>query len=154
VVQRYPFWWLKLGDFGVSKAIAERLVTVVGTTDYAAPELFDPTTQEYTSAVDMWSLGCLTYWVLTGAIPFPGYGVGGTSVHDFIRDKTHFPVEPLQEENVSPKGIDFLQSLIVAKASDRVSATRALQHPWLAKLQQWGQSLEQRAKSRGHPQVR
>jgi serine/threonine protein kinase len=65
VVQRHPFWWLKLGDFGVAKAVADGLRTRVGTMAYMAPELIDAKIGKYTSAVDMWSLGCVVYWVLT-----------------------------------------------------------------------------------------
>jgi serine/threonine protein kinase len=152
VVQRHPFWWLKLGDFGVSKAVADGLRTRVGTRAYMAPELIDAKIGKYTSAVDMWSLGCVVYWVLTQAIPFPSFGV--TSTSDLIKDEKKFPIEALREKKVSEDGIQFLQNLIVANPSSRLSASKALEHTWLRKLQKWGCELEQKARQRDIPEVR
>jgi serine/threonine protein kinase len=71
VVNKSPDWWVKLADFGVSKRVRGENTayhtSLIG--DYVAPEIFDLIDDEdlednftYTTAVDMWSLGCLSYW--------------------------------------------------------------------------------------------
>ena len=45
--------------------------------DYVALEILnlldedEEPSQDYTSAVDLWSLGCVTHWLLTRTSPFP-----------------------------------------------------------------------------------
>ncbi|KAK5261099.1 hypothetical protein LTR40_002896 [Exophiala xenobiotica] len=77
VVQRGPSWWVKLGDFGVAKRVANdftRYRTSIDT-DFTAPDISFPDVEEeeeadeYTSKVDMWSLGCLLHWLLTLELP-------------------------------------------------------------------------------------
>ena len=73
VVRPPPSWWVKLGDFGVSKRVAHNNTSLNTSieTDYSAPEIFGMVDYEsedapgYTNAVDMWSLGCLVHWLLT-----------------------------------------------------------------------------------------
>ena len=64
---------LKLSDFGWSiHAPNNRRNTMCGTLDYLPPEMLKSGTQEnfYSKAVDLWSLGVLTYEFLCGEAPF------------------------------------------------------------------------------------
>jgi serine/threonine protein kinase len=139
VVQRYPFWWIKLGDFGISKRVINdetALRTEIGTPSYLAPEVV-PTEDSvgqssYTNAVDMWSLGCVMYWVLTRAVPFSAREPA--ILINFIRDGSLFPIEKLHDARVSDEAIDFLKQLIVVQPLARMSAAKALEHPWLGVL--------------------
>lgn len=80
--------------------------TEVGTYGYSAPEVWaeldeeiDDPTYTYTSAVDMFSLGCLVYHVLTGEIPF---GVEFfIPVKRYAAGRTQFPEIPLLDKGVS-----------------------------------------------------
>jgi serine/threonine-protein kinase len=62
---------VKMLDFGISKHKFSPKLTmegfVVGTTEYMAPEQFD---QKVEKKSDIWSLGVLTYELLTGFMPF------------------------------------------------------------------------------------
>jgi DNA-binding response OmpR family regulator len=62
-----------LVDFGLAKRINERSVTakstVVGTPGYIAPEVFFGETAD--SRSDLFSLGVVAYYALSGAVPFP-----------------------------------------------------------------------------------
>ena len=79
-----PDWWVNIGDFGISKRAEEGLTalqTLNGTPGFLAPEmllqlgLLDldgfEVGDRYTVAVDIWSLGEITFRALTGNQPFP-----------------------------------------------------------------------------------
>ena len=58
---------IKIGDFGISKQLEKNKKSVsnhsqIGTFNYAAPELFKG---KYNNKVDIWSLGCIIYELLT-----------------------------------------------------------------------------------------
>ena len=63
---------IKISDFGWSvHAPNDRRSTMCGTLDYLPPEMIKPgTDSHYTRAVDLWSLGVLTYEFLCGEAPF------------------------------------------------------------------------------------
>ena len=62
---------IRLIDLGLSKKQRDLMTTIVGTPMYIAPEIF---TRKYGSKCDLWSVGVMTYFILTGAIPFSGKG--------------------------------------------------------------------------------
>jgi serine/threonine-protein kinase CHEK2 len=60
---------VKISDFGLSKILSEAsMKTVCGTNLYVAPEVLDG--GPYTSKVDIWSLGCMLFAMLSGNVPF------------------------------------------------------------------------------------
>lgn len=61
---------VKLIDFGLSKSIKNRhcsLKTLAGTPYYMAPEMING---NYGPQCDVWSLGVLMYFLLSGRLPF------------------------------------------------------------------------------------
>ena len=60
----------KLVDFGLAKIIGptEKSNEPFGTLGYAAPEVLKGDAYNY--SCDLWSLGCITYALLCGALPF------------------------------------------------------------------------------------
>lgn len=66
-------WDIKLIDFGLSNIFVGKqnnaMMSQVGTTLYAAPEVFDG---KYTEKCDSWSIGVLMYILLSGQPPFTG----------------------------------------------------------------------------------
>jgi serine/threonine protein kinase len=95
-----------------------------------APELFyyvqelDTETSEYTSAIDLWSLGCIIYRAVTGAVPFPSL----LSLRNYCRDPTKVPLNmpPTMEEAGK-----FVQNLLMPHPEKRPVASAALESTWL-----------------------
>ena len=60
----------KLVDFGLAKIIgpSERSTEPFGTLGYVAPEVLSK--QPYSYTCDLWSIGCITYALLSGSLPF------------------------------------------------------------------------------------
>jgi serine/threonine protein kinase len=124
VTRKSPRWWVKLGDFGMTKRVAGEssvLHTEVGTRAFRAPEIMDPDVDSYTNAVDMWSLGCVTYMMLTSKIPFPGYSLGA-----FCSGREPFPSGHLLARDVSPAACGFVEKLLCPDPSTRMTASEAL----------------------------
>lgn len=69
---------VKLADFGISKETKEmnhQVTAVMGTKPFAAPEILD---YRYPSdRIDIYSLGCVLHYMITGSSPKELYGCGG-----------------------------------------------------------------------------
>ncbi|KAH6657486.1 hypothetical protein BKA67DRAFT_189867 [Truncatella angustata] len=144
---------VKLTDFGLSKMIDTEqtfLKTFCGTLLYCAPEVYSeygtydekgrrlrqqsrrpPTRERYDHAVDVWSLGGVLFYALTGHPPFPVRN--GTSYTELLHHIMTQPlvVAPLMDENVSTDGIDFLRRMIDNRPETRATIAELQSHPWL-----------------------
>ena len=60
----------KLADFGLAKIIgpSEKADEPFGTVGYVAPEVLKKAPYSY--SCDIWGLGCVTYALLSGSLPF------------------------------------------------------------------------------------
>ncbi|PUU83722.1 kinase-like domain-containing protein [Tuber borchii] len=133
VVSLSPFR-VKLGDFGVSKFINEHttLRTRVFTRSYSAPEILGALessleASEYTRAVDIWSLGCVMFEVLTGSVLFKME----CFVWHFCYGKAEIMLGPLREAMSDEGGFEFVGGLLPPEPMGRPSAVEALRDPWL-----------------------
>ena len=136
IVCKGPDWWVKIADFGISKRATEGLTalrTLTGTPAFAAPEVlgyFRPNNRSndsYTNSVDIWSLGVITFLILTGETLFKDQGLLG----QYIAGSFTFPSDVLFANKVSAQGSDFAKSLMAPKSEDRPEVKECLQHPWL-----------------------
>lgn len=118
---------VKVIDFGMSKVFCpgeEATRSRLGTPGYMAPEIMRG--QKYTKAVDMWSVGCVTYILLCGYMPFDEtYGKSSKYVTDFP-DKEWGAISKIARE--------FISALINADPKARMTSTQALAHPWLSEV--------------------
>ncbi|GJJ69843.1 hypothetical protein EMPS_02192 [Entomortierella parvispora] len=151
---------LKLADFGLARAFGIPMRTYtheVITLWYRAPEILMGS-QHYSTAVDMWSVGCIFYEMITKKPLFPGdseidelykiFKVRGTpndeiwpSVSKLKDWKPSFPQwegKDLSEllPTLCPQGIDLFSKLLQYDPAQRISAKRALLHPYFDSLKE------------------
>ncbi|XP_051165291.1 obscurin isoform X2 [Leptopilina boulardi] len=117
---------LKIGDFGLSRRIGHQLMNLhYGMPEYVAPEIING--EGVTYRTDMWSVGIITYILLSGISPFRGLNDRETLTKikegkwDFDERWTY----------ISEEGKDFIRSLLVYQWERRIDVYTALRHPWL-----------------------
>lgn len=139
VVCKGPGWWIKIADLGISKRANEQLTalpTLTGTPAFAAPEILgfihsnDSSDDSYTNAVDIWSLGVITFLLLTGETLFRDQRRLGL----YVAGSCLFPSHLLVSKQVNNEGCVFVKALTAPKPDDCPGAKESLQHPWLDEL--------------------
>ena len=117
---------LKLIDFGLSKKFGDRtkMNTFAGTPRYLAPEIQQKTMYDY--KCDLWSIGVLLYFMLTGSFPF----AGDQSLVS-VGDGEEYKLEGEEWDQISDPAKDLIQNLLVPTPEVRFDTQQALNHPWL-----------------------
>ncbi|KAF8247665.1 Pkinase-domain-containing protein, partial [Wilcoxina mikolae CBS 423.85] len=115
VLSKSPSIWVKIADFGLSKRLIGDTVlrTQAYTKNYAAPEVCG---FEYTNSVDIWSVGVITYEILTKKVPF--------------RNDVQL-VHYLNIKQASQSAVSFIKRLLAPMPSDRPTAEECLDDVWL-----------------------
>jgi len=134
VVQRSPDWWIKIADFGISKRRQQDVTTLRtlqrGTFGYAAPEALGIRGgSSYTSAVDIWSLGAVLFWLHTQTAVFPNF----VDFCSYCSGTREFPIDGLAAQAISQDGQQFVRNLMALEAKDRPSADAAAKDTWMIK---------------------
>lgn len=115
-------------DYGDAKVVKdkEEFEDFVGTAFYLAPECVRKRFGWELKKSDMWTIGVITYVLLTGRPPF--YGKGNREIlKKIIRGKVTFPASI----KLSREAIDFVLKLLNTNTQKRFTAAQALQHAWL-----------------------
>lgn len=120
--------FVKLSDFGLSKFSNEKdnegLQTPCGTIAYTAPEITH--SKVYRKGVDIWSCGCIFYFMLFGRPPF--YSDDEDEIYDLVSEGTWtFP-----ESNASELAKDLVKKLLEKEPAKRLSVKQAIAHPFFA----------------------
>jgi serine/threonine protein kinase len=124
----WPFT-TKLADFGLSNFLAPNtgvLDSKVGTPYFCAREVV--TSETYGTKADLWSVGVLLFEMLSGRKPFEGSVT--KSVLYAILDGRYNMITP-EWARISDEAKDLVTKLICIDVGKRLSATEALQHPWI-----------------------
>uniref|UniRef100_A0A8C9XGZ2 non-specific serine/threonine protein kinase n=1 Tax=Sander lucioperca TaxID=283035 RepID=A0A8C9XGZ2_SANLU len=128
---RSPTPGIKLIDLGdaVQLSAHRRYVhLLLGNPEFAAPELIRGT--PVSVATDVWSIGVLSYVMLSGVSPFLDESPEETCVN-ICRLDFCFPDEYFHD--VSQAARDFVSSALQQDPRKRPSATSCLQHPWVGR---------------------
>ncbi|GLD49428.1 myosin light chain kinase family member 4-like isoform X2 [Lates japonicus] len=120
---------IKIIDFGLARRYKprEKLRVNFGTPEFLAPEVIN---YEFVSfPTDMWSLGVITYMLLSGLSPFLGDDDNET-LNNILACQWNFEEEEFTD--ISDEAKDFITRLLVKSKSWRMSAAESLKHPWLS----------------------
>lgn len=120
---------LVLADFGIAKMLdnEEVLTTMAGSFGYAAPEVMMK--KGHGKAVDLWSLGVITYTLLCGYSPFRS-----DSMADLIEECSNGRVifHERYWKDVSKDAKSFISALLQPEPEDRPSSS--VRYPFLTLL--------------------
>lgn len=120
---------IKLTDFGDAVQLephSSHIHPLLGSPEFSAPELVLGQPASLTS--DLWSLGVVTYVLLSGASPFLDESLEETCLN-ICRLDFSFPEDYFQ--GVSTEAKDFVCLLLQGEPDRRPSAGFCLQYPWL-----------------------
>jgi len=151
---------LKVCDFGLARGVDEKsleLTEYVVTRWYRAPEIM-LSCQEYTKAIDVWSVGCIFAELLGSKPLFPGddyihqlriisdiLGTPSDEDLDFVRSErarafmkkqAHKPKVPFSTlyTGANPEALDLLEKMLQFHPKKRITIAEALRHPYMASL--------------------
>ncbi|XP_061499671.1 myosin light chain kinase 2, skeletal/cardiac muscle isoform X1 [Anopheles gambiae] len=120
---------IKIIDFGFARRYdpGKKLQVMFGTAEFAAPEVLN--FDEIYFYTDMWSLGVICYVLLSGLSPFVG-GDDQATMTNVLQGAYTFDYKSF--DAVSDSAKDFVRKLLVRDGERRLTARKALRHPWLA----------------------
>ncbi|KAL2619847.1 hypothetical protein R1flu_000052 [Riccia fluitans] len=151
---------LKICDFGLARTGSDKgqfMTEYVVTRWYRAPELL-LSCEEYTSAIDMWSVGCIFAELLGRKPIFPGkdyihqlkliiniigspeendlHFINSQKARSYIRSLPFQPRVSLARlyPRANPLAINLIDRMLVFDPRKRVTVTEALEHPYLSML--------------------
>lgn len=120
-------------DFGLSKHFqhGDKHNEAVGSKYTVAPDVIKG---DYSEKADLWSVGVITFLLLSGETPFGGAGEEDIPEEQTRRDilAANYEFEPEYIwENVSEQAINFIKSLLVTDPKRRPTAKEAQKSEWL-----------------------
>lgn len=127
----------KIVDFGSAIDLSVEIPygsSQMGNEGYCAPEMLQKF-ESYNCVADIWSLGCLVFFMFTGLSPFEDTLLSNStrSAHEkmarILRGEYSFSSQYFRDVSRSAK--QFISSLIHTDPSVRPTAAEALEHPWL-----------------------
>ncbi|KAL7668977.1 hypothetical protein ACOME3_009653 [Neoechinorhynchus agilis] len=121
---------LKLIDFGFAKYVTHSTWTLCGTLKYLAPEIICK--RAYTKAVDWWTLGIMTFEMMTGNPPFNDQSVEDVS-NQILHGTVQYPVD------IDGDAKEFVRRLLVREPHRRMGSSRngsaeVKRHQWFRSL--------------------
>ncbi|XP_010014639.1 PREDICTED: myosin light chain kinase 3 [Nestor notabilis] len=135
---------IKIIDFGLARRYKprEKLKVNFGTPEFLAPEVVN---YDFVSfPTDMWSVGVITYMLLSGLSPFLGE-TDAETMNYVLNCSWDFDAEAF--EQLSEEAKDFISRLLMKEKSCRMSATQCLKHEWLNNLPAKAKKFKLRLKS-------
>ncbi|KAJ2842307.1 hypothetical protein GGI22_007593, partial [Coemansia erecta] len=141
VSKSVPYSQVMLTDFGMAKAAGQQelMKTMCGTFQYIAPEMISGGVKPgqalevgYTTAVDCWSLGVMTYAMVSGMLPFSDdEGNPQILFSQILSGHVDFS-SPCWSSSISSECKSFVHSLLRVDPAKRMTVDKAFSHPWIA----------------------
>ena len=143
---------IKIIDFGLSKKYGQEnnngndnpqggggtmmMKEFVGTLYTMAPEVIRG---HYDEKCDIWSIGVLTYMLLSSCVPFYG-DTNKDTMRKILRNQWEFQDSPTDPrwKNISNEAKGFIQSIFTQDVEARPSATEAMEDVWFQQQEQQG----------------
>ena len=122
---------IKIIDFGLSKIIGntEKTNEGYGTLHYAAPEIL--LRIPYGKEIDIWALGILLFYILTGRNPFIGINEDDLAEQIVLKSITFNNDEWGIRSNLV---IDLIENCLIKQPSFRIDIKGFLKHNWFKKM--------------------
>jgi calcium/calmodulin-dependent protein kinase I len=130
---------VKITDFGTSQLVSSEddsveMDVIIGTPWFMAPELLNNTMM---TRSDIWSVGVLTYQMLSGNMPFndpknPLNPNVAAIWYSILYDESKQKIDKLKGL-ISDDALDFLKICLEKDVEKRPNAKECLAHPWLTK---------------------
>ncbi|KAM8920665.1 death-associated protein kinase 2-like [Pelodytes ibericus] len=122
---------IKIIDFGLAQKIDDGAVfkSLCGTPQYIAPEVINY--EPLGPPTDMWSIGVITYILLSGLSPFQGE-TDAETLSNVVAGNYEFDDRYFRETSEMAK--EFIQQLLVKEPRERMTAVECLIHPWIKPL--------------------
>ncbi|KAM9296390.1 serine/threonine-protein kinase 17A-like [Gastrophryne carolinensis] len=143
-----PLGDIRIVDFGLSRQVdsIKEVREILGTPEYVAPEVLNY--EPISTATDMWSIGVLTYVMLTGVSPF----LGETKQETFL-NISQVAIQYSQDEfeGISEQAVDFIKSLLIENPRKRARADQSLQHAWLTSCQETEPQMDKTFEQQENP---
>ncbi|KAJ2047625.1 hypothetical protein GGH13_009164, partial [Coemansia sp. S155-1] len=140
LVKKSAYSQVMLTDFGMAKAAGQQelMKTMCGTFQYIAPEMISSGAKPgeavkvgYTTAVDCWSLGVMTYAMVSGMLPFSDEdGNPQILFSQILSGELDFSFPCWR--TISPECQAFIRSLLRVDPSKRMTVDMAFKHQWIA----------------------
>eukprot|EP00064_Thunnus_orientalis_P002380 superscaffoldBa00000170_g2387 len=125
---------IMVSDFGLSKTLEHGVMsTACGTPGYVgellgeAPEVLAQ--KPYSKTVDCWSIGVITYILLSGYPPF--FEDNETRLFSKIMRAEYAFHSPFWDD-ISESAKDFIRHMMEKHPTKRFTTEQALRHPWIA----------------------
>ncbi|XP_062819372.1 death-associated protein kinase 2 [Anolis carolinensis] len=142
-----PVPHIKLIDFGLAHEIEEgvEFKNIFGTPEFVAPEIVNY--EPLGLAADMWSIGVITYILLSGASPF----LGETKQETLSNiSAVRYDFDPALFGRTSHLAKDFIRRLLLKDTRKRLTIQEALSHAWI--MRRLGGAEGPEAAGRGGPE--
>ena len=120
---------IRILDFGLSKILGpyEKCDEPYGTLTYCAPEIIID--EPYSKAVDLWSLGIMTYLMVSGKLPFNSEDENEIA-RQVVYDEPDYIRNPVWK-NITPECKDFIKRLLEKDQNKRMTIKELLEHKWI-----------------------
>lgn len=118
---------IKIIDFGLSSFYSDfvSMTTKVGTPYYVAPEVLN---KRYSKECDVWSIGVITYVLLTGCPPFQAKSLPELFMKIQNCDMKYFDSD---FRYLSKESQSFVKRLLCVDVTKRLTPISALNHKWI-----------------------